>query len=82
MKVWFVAVLTKITPTYAMEFIRVYLDKPHNSGGKLTGDYAFSATRDVAAKLFPDFIANMKPGEEPIWGYLDIDFGYRKEESA
>ena len=83
MKVWFAAELVRFTANYSAEHIKVYLNKPQRGhDGRLPNDYVFFVRRGDAAKILPDFVANMRAGDEPIWGYLDIDFGYRKEESA
>ncbi len=80
MKVWFASVLAQYTPNYAVRHLRVYLDKPERkANGEIDGLWLFSVTQGDAGKLFPPFVANLTPEDEPVMGYLDVSFGYREE---
>lgn len=70
MKVWFAAVKDKNGT-----WIHVYGDNPEHR----PGSYITCMTQVAAAKLFPSFIANLKPEDGPVMGFFDVSFAYREE---
>jgi hypothetical protein len=77
MKIWVAAEKSEIS---CLNCLHVYGETPERKpGGKWDNrGRLFTVYKDSARTVFPPFIADMRPEDEPVMVFLDIDTGYKE----